>query len=47
MATVPGRSRRKAPGKMQNQRLRQIIVWLVVIGMILATVASVATLFAS
>ncbi len=32
---------------MQNERLRQIIVWLVVIGMILATVASVATLFAS
>jgi hypothetical protein len=32
---------------MQNERLRRIIVWMVVIGMILATVASVASLFAS
>lgn len=32
---------------MQNHRFRQIVIWVIVIGMILATVASVASLFAS
>ncbi len=32
---------------MQNQRFRQIVIWVIVVGMILATVASMASLFAS